>query len=526
MKHVRRAVWITVALSAGLAILTLLFIAAVPLTANTLRHRMVKTLAARLNSDVELGDLNLRVFPRLHAEGTDLRIRERKHHSDLPLIGIKRFTVEADLTGLMHKRVKHVAIDGLEINIPPDEKDDHAKETARTPKTKSDVDPSHIEDGVIVEVLDANGAKLVIVPRKAGKKPKVWDIHTLKMRNVGSAQAMPFDATLTNGVPPGEILTSGSFGPWQPDAPGATPLNGNFKFERADLSVFEGIAGTLAARGNFGGTLEQIDIHGETDTPDFVVKAGGHPFALHAKYHTIVDGTNGDTRLERIDANFLNSSLVASGSVIDEPEHVEGRPVVLDVRMDHARIEDVMRMAVKSDQPPMIGALSLTTHFLLPPEKMDVSQRLQLDGRFSIAGARFTNVDVQEKIDELSQRSRGTPEPERKDRVLSNFSGRFRLAKGDLTLPDLTFGVPGAQVHLAGGYALKPETLDFHGTMEMDAKISQTTTGVKSLLLKAVDPLFGRPGGGSEVPFKITGTRKNPEFGLDVRRVLKRPNTP
>ena len=47
---------------------------------------------------------------------------------------------------------------------------------------------------------------------------------------------------------------------------------------------------------------------------------------------------------------------------------------------------------------------------------------------------------------------------ERKDRVLSNFSGRFTLADGRLSLPDLTFGVPGATIRLAGGYALKITT--------------------------------------------------------------------
>ena len=125
---------------------------------------------------------------------------------------------------------------------------------------------------------------------------------------------------------------------------------------------------------------------------------------------------------------------------------------------------------------------------------------------------------------DASSRSRG--EPERKDRVLSNFSGRFTLADGRLSLPDLTFGVPGATIRLAGGYALKPGTLDFHGTMLMDAKISETTTGFKSLLLKAVDPLFNRNGGGSAIPFAITGTRKDPSFALDYHRVFKRGNTP
>ena len=51
----------------------------------------------------------------------------------------------------------------------------------------------------------------------------------------------------------------------------------------------------------------------------------------------------------------------------------------------------------------------------------------------------------------------------------------------------------------------------------MDAKLSETVTGFKSLLLKMVDPFF-RKDGRTVVPLKISGTRGDPQFGLDVRR--------
>ena len=40
--------------------------------------------------------------------------------------------------------------------------------------------------------------------------------------------------------------------------------------------------------------------------------------------------------------------------------------------------------------------------------------------------------------------------------------------------------------------------------------------------LKVVDPLFKTAGGGSAIPIKIVGTRDQPSFGLDKRRVFKR----
>ncbi|HET6959387.1 MAG TPA: AsmA-like C-terminal region-containing protein, partial [Vicinamibacterales bacterium] len=152
-----------------------------------------------------------------------------------------------------------------------------------------------------------------------------------------------------------------------------------------------------------------------------------------------------------------------------------------------------------------------------------VIDRLRLDGQFWISQARFTNYDVQGKIEELSKRGSGKTADTAKPRVASDFQGRFKLGGGVLALPEVSFDVPGARVELAGNYGLKRETLDFKGQLLLDAKISQTVTGWRSILLKAIDPLFKRKDGrGSAIPIRIGGSRSAPDFGLDVRRVFKR----
>jgi hypothetical protein len=521
----RKWLWAVVGLLALVVVVIVSAIAAVPLSSDVVRHRIVDTLSQRLDAEVALGDLHWRVFPRLRAEGSALTIRRRDAAAYPPLISVKSFSVEGDLIGVWRKHVARVTLEGLDIQVPPDDDDRGSTESAGATTAKPADASGRAQaayDGVVIDTLDANGAKLTIIPRKQGKTPKVWTIHTLQMHQVGAEAAMPFRATLTNAVPPGDIETSGNFGPWSSRNPGATPLQGAFTFARADLNVFKGIAGTLSARGTFGGSLERIVVDGETDTPDFTIDIGRHPFPLRTKYQAIVDGTNGDTYLERIDASFLNSSLVAKGAVLDGPKGTHGRTVTLDIDMQQARIEDVMYMAVPTPKAPMKGALRLKTTFVLPPGEADVPHRLQLDGRFSITGAQFTNYDVQGKIASLSHLGRAKDPEAPKQNVASNFEGRFKLGGGRLALPDLSFGVPGARVELAGNYALKPETLDFRGRLLMDAKISQTRRGFKSILLKVVDPLFKRKGGGSSVPIKINGTRDNPTFGLDVGRVFKR----
>lgn len=541
MKRLRRRwIWTLVAVGSALTIALILFISAVPLRSEILKDRIVQTLADRLNGDVALDSLTLRVLPRLHAVGSGLLIRQRGRPDVPPLIAIKQFTVDANLVGVWRKHVASVQLSGLDISIPPDDDDSdddrdhsdhrlHSSGTAPTTAARTDdtlhTSPASFAGGVVIDTLESTDARLIIVPRETNKAPKVWAIHSLTMHNVSGTEPMPFDATLTNGVPPGEIVTSGRFGPWARHKPGATPLGGNFTFDNADLSVFRGIAGTLSSRGSFKGSLNRIDVNGETETPNFVIEVGGHPFPLHTTYHAIVDGTTGDTLLERIDGDFLHSTLVAKGAVLDGPTGQKGRTVSLDITMSKARIEDIMTMAVKTKPAPMTGALQLSSKFLLPPGESDVADRLRLNGQFTMLQARFTNREVQNKIVELSLRGRGKKaEGAPPEQVASDFKGRFVLGGGRLTLNGLVFAVPGAQVQLAGQYALKPETLAFKGNLLMDVKISQTVSGFKSLLLKVVDPLFGRPGGGSTIPIKIEGTRNDPKFGLDVGRVFSRGN--
>ena len=146
-------------------------------------------------------------------------------------------------------------------------------------------------------------------------------------------------------------------------------------------------------------------------------------------------------------------------------------------------------------------------------------QRLQLDGAFSIAQARFTSFNVQQRIDTLSRRGRGDTGNSGPS-VVSNLSGRFVMKDGRIRLRNLTFAVPGSAVQLAGSFDLKSEQLDFGGHLLLDASLSETVTGFKSVLVKLAQPFFRRPGGGTKLPIRVSGTPEKPAFGLDVKRAL------
>ena len=531
---IRRRWWVigSSVVAALLVVAALMLAARMPFSSDRLKDRVVATLEERLDAKVELGEMTVRLLPTVRVRGAALNIRHKGRRDVPPLISIDTFTVEADVMSIWRRHIDRVRLTGLEIQIPPRPRSDEAA-AARPVEPSARVVASPdaglpLKQMVIDEVV-ADEARLTLLRSKADRPARTWQMHQLHVRDVGVGHRMPFRSDLTNAVPPGEIHTTGAFGPWHADEPGDTPLEGDFTFEHADLSVFKGISGILSARGSYGGTLDWIDVHGQTDTPEFMVTVSKHPVPLTTTYHAIIDGTNGDTTLERIDAKFLDTSLVAQGGVYDVPGPA-GRRVTLDITMDDGRLEDVMRLAVPTPRPPMTGALRLRTKFDLPPGDKDVVEKLLLDGRFVINGGRFTDRGVQQKIAELSTRARGNVknvnnEPAAPAAVTSDFAGRFTLGQGLLRLPTVTFDVPGAAIQLVGQYSLPRETIAFVGNLYMDAKISQTVTGWKSWLLKVVDPLF-RKDGRTVVPLRITGTRSDPQFGVDVKRVFNKDDTP
>jgi len=497
-----RAAWIV-------GLLLLLFIGALAVVTARIepivRKKAIAMLENRFDSTVELRDLKVTLTHQVVVEGSDLVLHHHGRTDVPPLIEIHHFsgTVNWSIVFGRPFHIRQVHLDGLMIHIPPKEK--------RLPDTGPKKKRRDIP--VIVDELISDNAELDLLPGDPKNDTHVFSIHRLVMHSVGMGHSASFQAQLTNAVPPGDIEAKGHFGPWQIEDPGQTQLNADYTFDHADLSVFHGIAGILSSTGNFGGVLEAIEVQGKTTTPDFTITIAGHPLKLDTEFSATVDGTNGNTLLHPVIAHFLNSTLICNGGVVKARDG-KGREIVLDVTADHARLEDLLQLAVKSAKPLMTGAVRLNTKFDLPPGPGDIAERLRLDGGFGIGGAQFSSPEIRGKLESLSRRGQGKPGDEDAGSAVSQLKGNYQLRDAKITFRNLRFSVTGASVELAGTYGLKDEQLDFHGKLRLQAKLSQITTGVKSFLLKPFDPFF-RKHGQTVLPIKITGSRDKPSFGLD-----------
>lgn len=474
-----------------------------------LRARVIQSLSERFDSRVELGDFHVYILNGLQVEGADVKLYPRSMASQTPLIAIRSFSFQTTWTKLFRTpmRIERAQVKGLEINLPP------KSQRKQAPALRS----SRKKLPIALNEIDVEDALLTLGTDKPGKVPLDFAISHLILNSVGDEQPMKFRATLVNPKPVGDITSAGYFGPFNAGSPGDSGVRGDYEFSHADLSTIKGIGGILSSKGQYSGTLNHIVVDGYTDTPDFRVAISGHPVPLHTQFHAIVDGTNGDTYLQPVDATFLHSHILARGDVVRAPDG-KGHNISLDVVVDKARIEDLLRLGVRTWPPVMTGDARLRTTLKLPPGEIPVSQKLQLKGHFLVTDAHFSHAETQQKIDSLSMRAQGKPEEATDnlpDNVLSRMQGDFTLRDSKLTMTSLQYTVPGLAVNMDGVYSLDGNEFDFHGTARMDAHLSQMTTGWKSILLKPVDRFFAKHGAGTEVPIKVTGTRSEPKFGLD-----------
>ena len=479
-----------------------------------LRGRVIQTLSDRFQSRVDLDGFHVSISNGLEVSGSGLRIYGQNdpntHQPGVQaLISIAEFRFHTAIWNLFHTptHVDAVYIRGMSLNIPPKGERQQMKR----------VGSGRVKARIVVEKFECDHAQLVLNTSDPRKLPLVFDIQNLDMHDPQPGGPLEFEADLANPKPVGMIHTKGRFGPWQADEPRDTPVQGAYSFSHADLGTIKGIGGILSSEGKYAGTLNNIVVDGNTETPDFRVARSGHSVPLTTEFHAIVDGTTGDTYLRPVKARIQQTSLVASGFVvrISDPQ---GHWIKLDVLIDQGRIEDLLKLGVRTDPPVMTGTVRLKTKFDLPPGDADLSDRLKLTGRFEVGEAHFTNDKLQRKIGSLSLKSRGKPklaQTSESDEVLANMSGEFRLGSGVLSFSNLRFAVPGTEVSMTGKYSLDGNEFDFHGKARMQAKLSHMTTGWKSVLLKPVDPFFSKNGAGTEFPVKVTGTKSEPHFGLD-----------
>jgi hypothetical protein len=476
------------------------------------RESVIEALEQTFASTVEVKSFRVTYFaPGCVLEGVTFRRNlDEKGNQKVPAIAsVERLTIQGSYAGffMVPKRIPRIQVEGLRVFVSPQsEKAGNQALPARADQTQ-----------MVIGEINTDGAVLEVSSGAAGARPLDFEIHKLTVNGAGHGRAMAFHAALRNPTPPGEIRTDGQFGPLNRDDPGKTPASGSYVFEHADLGAFAGIAGTLSSRGQFHGLLEQLEVAGSTEVPNFEVdRTGGHKVQLKTEFTATVNGMDGDVELKSVSAEMGKSSVVVRGKVAGRAGSA-GKTVTLVGTQNQGTIQDWLQLLAEAERPAMTGVMKFRAQVQIPPGERDFINRVKLQGDFTIGSADFTKPTTQNKVDNLSQVALGgKPNEAPPASVEESMKGHVEMNNAVATFTDLYFGVPGALAHMHGTYEILTKKIDLHGTLRVDNKLSNGATGIKAVLLKVAEPFFKKKKQAEIVPIKMGGTYPDPSYGLDV----------
>jgi hypothetical protein len=317
------------------------------------------------------------------------------------------------------------------------------------------------------------------------------------------------------------IRAEGKFGPWNPSDIAATPVSGSYTYDDIDLSVFHGISGMGHAGGKFSGPLARIQTNGSIGVAGFHVDGSDHAVQLTTTFDAIVNGTNGDVSLNPAVTGYRRTRIEVRGSIAGT-QNQKGKTASFDLAVTKGRVDDLLYLFTKG-QPGMSGEVTLNGKFIWPPGPRKFLEKIRMDLAFGMSGSRLTNPGSQDTIDRISESAQGKSrkqQGEDPETALSEIRGAIRLRNGMASITNATFNVPGAYATVRGTYNFTGQRVDLQGTLDTRGQLSDATSGLKALVLKAATPLFKKKGSMRIIPFDITGTYGKTSVNIDWKRDL------
>ena len=460
-------VWVAAAL--GLVAVTLF------LMREVLKYEIAPALRQRFSSDVQIHDLAITGVLHLvvTANGVVLTMKDRRGAP--PLIAIQRFTLAAGIPNLLRLHVSGVHLQGVQIHVPP-------RQSPSTGNGKLKPE-AKIHFPLVIDELTVENALLETLPSDAQHSPHDFKIRQMVFRSFSFDRPASFQATLTSPKPIGDIRSQGQFGPWRSEQPGDTSVSGDFQYSHADFSSIRGLSGTMSSHGTYGGTIDHINVQGETSMPDFALAFAGNPMPLTTHYTAVVDGATGNTYLQSVHGRLGSSPIEVQGEIAKTPGQ-KGTHITLTATSNDARLQDFLRLVIKG-APPLEGTISLRAKIDLPPtpeqknsdqkpSEQKTSERttsaekekdpppsslpnptprssvdppgnsagpnqsgidqsrvdtMTIVGQFGIDNARFTKPDFERKLDSLSRAGQGEPKNLDVQDTIFNLRGRFDVSQ-------------------------------------------------------------------------------------------------
>jgi hypothetical protein len=430
---------------------------------------------------------------------------------DGDVITIERMAVRGTYAGLIGKplSLKKIDISGLRVLLAPHHGASGPFGISKATGSKSTVQ---------VDEIRLNNAVLDVSRNSPGLPPLEFVFHTAAVQHLGSSGRIRFQLAAHNPIPSGEVHLKGEDGPTAVSSLHDMPVETQFTFDHADLSVPHSISGLLGAIGTCRGTLAHLGCAGTADVPHFQVYGSKHPVHLASRYQVTVDAITGNAELREVVTHWNRTTVLATGNVSGNPGP-RGKTLTLDMSVKDGRLEDMLALFTSAAEPGMRASLDMRGRFVIPPGPRDFLTKLRVHGEFGLTHAFFTSPKSQTPLDRLSASAEGEPKEQERENprtAAAEVHASVSAKNGVANLQDVVFSVPGINGHLDGTFNLHDKQVQMSGVFETRGKLADTSSGLKAFMLKVIGPLWPKTGSTKSIPFTISGRGSNASFRLHL----------
>lgn len=484
-----------------------------PIAEAEVRRRIISSLGTRLHATVTIGSVHLMFQRGIRLEATEIRaVPLDAPPGTPPILTLAVLHARVGIANLLFHSARdlHVAAHGLVFDLSTTTRQLLAQSAATSPGT----------GGLPLQRLVVADSTLILEPTQPGKPPVVIRCNRLVLDDLDDTiKPAAYTADLAAPIP--GLQAAGHFGPLNLAHPRDTFIDGNYQIDNAPLNLLPGLTGKVNVNGALRGTLGQIAIAGQAQSPDFALDVSAHSFPVTATYRALFDLTTGDVTLPELSAHFLNTTAQATGLIDLQPS---GRHITLNLHIHDGRNEDVLTL-LSPTRAPINSNINLDAKLDIPPANGTGPQnrlllRLQATGQAALSNILWTNPALQSQINSISMRGsdhadQAEDHPASIPLAYSNMTGNFNLSHANIAIDHLVYTVPGVAILMNGTYPLLDRTLDFHGLARTVATASHMETGIKSILLIPISPFLKKNHSGMQIPVSLTGDKSSPSLALD-----------
>lgn len=469
--------------------------------------QVVPGLQDTFKTTVTIGQYRRFYFPHPGCELEMVRLeRPTKIGREKPLATVQKIRITGRYSDLLFRpyHLARIEVNGLRVRIPAPGEPKNWNEGTDENDTSSRVSVGRvITDGAVLEI-----------EKEKGEVPLKFEIHKLLLDSIAAHEPMDYEVSMGIPEPPGELESKGKFGPWEDGEIGKIPLSGSVKLSGAKLTKYSGLGGTIQSEERFAGTLEQVEVTGEASAPDFELVSAGHKVELRTQFDVTVNAVKGEAQLKAVAGRVGQTRIHVRGEVVENAKS-DHREASLDFSITNGRAEDLLWVFSRASKPAMIGPAVCSGHVRMRKFGDGFLDALEADGKFEVKNGHFQRT-MQVKTNVLSARAQGKKVKAADDApevAVENLSSEVKIGNGVGHLTSTYFQVPGARARAEGTYKIGNAQVDLHGNLWTDASLSDNTTGIKTILLEPLDPLFRRKHAGSMMGVSMKGDIHQPRMG-------------